>query len=122
MAALGITAEELPARVALTDFLKFHVIPSAKAMRTDLKAGERKGGNMRGSELTVAFAVVKTTVKDTTVTAVDVITSNGVIHITGEVLLPPSDLADVVDIAVAGVWRGVRGESPRCPSVGDDCS
>ena len=77
---------------------------------------------MRGSELTVPIAVGKTTAKDTTVTAADVITSNRVIHTTGEVLLPPADLADVVDIAVAGVWRGVRGESPRCPSVGDDCS
>ena len=42
MVALGITAEELPAREALTDFLKFHVIPGAKAMCTDLKAGERR--------------------------------------------------------------------------------
>ena len=42
LVALGITAEELPAREALTDFLKFHVIPGAKAMCTDLKAGERR--------------------------------------------------------------------------------
>ena len=34
--ALGVTAEELLAREALTDILKFQVIPGAKAMCTDL--------------------------------------------------------------------------------------
>ena len=105
--ALGITAEELLAREALTDILKFYVIPGAKAMCTDLKAGERKVGSMRGSELTVTFADGKITVKDATVTAADVNTSNGVIHIIDEVLLPPSDLADVVDTAVAAGKFGI---------------
>ena len=82
--ALGITAEELLAREALTDILKFHVIPGAKAMCTDLKAGEQKVGSLRGSELTVTFADGKITVKDATVTAADVDTSNGVIHIIDE--------------------------------------
>ena len=101
MEALGITAEELLAREALTDILKFHVIPGAKAMSMDSKAGEQKVGSLRGSELTVTFADGKITVKDATVTAADVDTSNGVIHIMDEVLLPPSDLADIVDTAVA---------------------
>ena len=105
--ALGITAEELLAREALTDILKFHVIPGAKAMCTDLKAGERKVGSLRGSELTVTFADGKITVKDVTVTAADVDTSNGVIRIIDEVLLPPSDLADVVDTAVAAEKFGI---------------
>ena len=122
MVALGITAEELLTREAPTDFLKFQVISGAMDMCTDLKAGERKVGSMRGSELTVTFAEGKITVKDDTVTAADVNTSNGVIHIIDEVRLPPSDLADDVDTAVAGVRRGVRGEAPRCPSVGEDCS
>ncbi len=62
---------------------------------------------MRGSELTVTFADGKITVKDATVTAADVNTSNGVIHIVDEVLLPPSDLADTVDTAVAaGKYTG----------------
>ena len=107
MVALGITAEELLAREALTDFLKFHVISGAMAMCTDLKAGGRKVGSMRGSELTVTFADGKITVKDATVTAADVNTSNGVIHIIDEVLLPPSDLADVVDTAVAAGKFGI---------------
>ena len=101
MVAPGITAEELLTREAPTDFLKFHVISGAMARCTDLKAGERKVGSMRGSELTVTFADGKITVKDATVTAADVNTSNGVIHIVDEVLLPPSDLADTVDTAVA---------------------
>ena len=105
--ALGITAEELLAREALTDILKLHVIPGAKAMSTDSKAGERKVGSLRGSELTVTLADGKITVKDVTLTAADVDTSNGVIHIIVEVLLPPSDLADVVDTAVAAGKFGI---------------
>ena len=50
--ALGITAEDLLAREALTDIPKSYVTPSAMAMCTDLKAGERKVGSMRGSALT----------------------------------------------------------------------
>ena len=91
-------------------------------MCTDPWTEERKLGSPQGTEPTVTFADSKVTVNNTTVTTADVITSNRVIHTTGEVLLPPADLADVVDIAVALVWRGVWGESPRCPSVGDDCS
>ena len=105
--ALGITAEELLAREALTDIPKFYVTPSAMAMCTDLKAGERKVGSMRGSALTVTFADGKITVKDATVTAADVDTSNGEIHIIDEVLLPPSNLADVVDAAVAAGKCGI---------------
>ena len=105
--ALGITAEELLAREALTDIPKFYVTPSAMAMCTDLKAGERKVGSMRGSALTVTFADGKITVKDATVSAADVDTSNGEIHIIDEVLLPPSNLADVVDAAVAAGKRDI---------------
>ena len=122
MQALGVTAEELLACGVRADTLKFHAIPDAKILCTDSRTGEQKVGSLRGPELTVTFADSKVTVNNTTVTTADVITSNRVIHTTGEVLLPPADLADVVDIAVAGVWRGVRGKSPRCPSVGDDCS
>ena len=49
----------------------------------------------------MTFADGKITVKDVTGTAADVDTSNGVIHIMDEALLPPSDLADIGDTAVA---------------------
>ncbi len=114
--ALGITAEELLAREALTDILKFHVIPGAKAMCTDLKAGERKVGSLRGSELTVTLADSKITVKDGTLTAADVVTSNGVIHNIVKVLPPPSDLAEVVDTAVAAGKFGILAVARQRPS------
>ena len=66
MEALGITAEELLARDDLADILKFHVIPGAKVMSTDLKAGEQKVGSLQGFELTVTVADGKVTVNDVT--------------------------------------------------------
>ena len=116
LVAPGITAEELLTREAPTDFLKFHVISGAMDMCTDLKAGERKVGSMRGSELTVTFADGKITVKDATVTAAYVVTSNGVIHNIVEVLLPPSDLAEVVDTAVAAGKFGILAAARQRPS------
>ena len=61
----GITAEELLARDDLADILKYHVIPGAKVMSTDLKAGEQKVGSLQGSELTVTVAGGKVTVNKT---------------------------------------------------------
>ena len=55
----------------------------------------------------MTFADGKITVKDAMVTAADVDTSNGEIHIIDEVLLPPSNLADVVDAAVAAGKRDI---------------
>ena len=105
--ALGITAEELLASEALADILKLHVTPGAMAMCTDLKTRERKGGSLRGSELTVILADGKITVKDVMLTAADVVTSNGVIHNIVKVLLPPSDLAEAGDTAVAAGKFGI---------------
>ena len=42
MEALGVTAEVLLARDDWADTVKYHVIPVAKSMSTDLEAGEQK--------------------------------------------------------------------------------
>ena len=64
--ALGVTAEELLVREDLADTVKYHVIPVAKIVSTDLDAGELKVGGLQGSELTVTVADDKATVNDVT--------------------------------------------------------
>ncbi len=62
--APGVAAEELLARDDLADAVKYHVIPVAKAMNTDLEAGGQKVGDLQGSVLTVTVADDKDTVND----------------------------------------------------------
>ena len=96
----GVAAEEPLARDDLADAVKYHVIPVAKAMNTDLEAGGQKVGHLD--------------------TAADVATGNGVIHHIDKVLLPPSSLADMVDTAVAAGKFGTlaavsdKGQTGRC--------
>ena len=80
MQAPGVTAEELLARGVRADILKFHAIPGAKILCTDLRTGEQKVGSPQGPEPTVTFADSKVMVNDATVTATDIGTGNGVIH------------------------------------------
>ena len=80
MQALGVTAEELLARGVRADILKFHAIPGAKILCTDLRTGEQKVGSPQGPEPTVTFADSKVMVNDATVTATNIGTGNGVSH------------------------------------------
>ena len=70
----------------LTAVLLAHVVP-AKVMSTDVKAGMVKTAG--GYELTVATSG-GVTVDAATVTAVDIVADNGVIHVIDTVILPKS--------------------------------
>ena len=85
MQALGVTAEELLARGVRADILKFHAIPGARILCTDVRIGEQKVGSLQGPEPTVTFADSKVMVNDAMVTATNSGTGNGVSH-TAEVV------------------------------------
>jgi uncharacterized surface protein with fasciclin (FAS1) repeats len=83
-----VPADQLKALLAdkakLTSVLTYHVVPG-KVLSKDVKAGKVK--TVQGSEITVTTAGgVK--VDSSTVTAVDILADNGVIHVVDTVLMP----------------------------------
>ena len=106
MQALGVTAEELLVCRVRADILKFHAIPVAKILCTDVRIGEQKVGSLQGPEPTVTFADSKVMVNDAMVTATNSGTGNGVSH-TAEVVYC-CFLAVVVDTAVAAGKSSIR--------------
>lgn len=71
----------------LTQILTYHVVPG-KVMSSEVKPGEV--ATVEGQDLTIAVEDDGTvTVNDVVVESVDIEGSNGVIHVIGEVLVPP---------------------------------
>ena len=88
---LGTTAEDLLAREDLADILTYHVI-AANVLSTDLTDGQVVT-TVNGGELTVDITeegvfFVDANDRRAQVTAADVATSNGTVHIINNVLLP----------------------------------
>ena len=106
MQALGVTAEELLVCRVRADIPKFHAIPVAKILCTDVRIGEQKVGSLQGPEPTVTFADSKVMVNDAMVTATNSGTGNGVSH-TAEVVHCCFQ-AVVVDTAVAAGKSSIR--------------
>jgi uncharacterized surface protein with fasciclin (FAS1) repeats len=71
-------------KAKLTAVLTYHVVPG-RVMAADVKAGKVK--TVQGGELTIA-TVGGVTVDGAKVLAVDVVASNGVIHVIDSVVLP----------------------------------
>ena len=69
----------------LAAILTYHVVP-AKVMAADVKAGEVD--TLNGKKLTIAITDGKVMVNKATVTATDVVASNGVIHVVDTVIIP----------------------------------
>ena len=80
MQALGVTAEELLVCRVLADILKFHAIPGARILCTDVRIGEQKVGSLQGPEPTVTFADSKVRANDALVTATNSGSGNGMSH------------------------------------------
>jgi uncharacterized surface protein with fasciclin (FAS1) repeats len=72
-------------KAKLVAILTYHVIP-AKVMAADVKSGEVKTVN--GKMLTIKADGMGVMVNNATVTATDLVGSNGVIHVIDTVLLP----------------------------------
>jgi transforming growth factor-beta-induced protein len=70
----------------LTGVLTYHVVPS-EVLSSDLKAGPVE--TLNGKDVTISLSGgVK--VNDANVTAADIVTTNGVIHVIDAVLMPPT--------------------------------
>jgi transforming growth factor-beta-induced protein len=70
----------------LAQILKYHVV-SGKVLAADVKTG--KVPSVEGSDIDVKVDGGKVTVNGANVTATDIVTSNGVIHVIDAVILPP---------------------------------
>jgi uncharacterized surface protein with fasciclin (FAS1) repeats len=86
--ALGATKDELLARKDLAAILTYHVV-GATVKSTDLSNG-MEATTVQGAKVTITIDGTTVKVGDATVTAADVMCSNGVIHIIDKVLLPPA--------------------------------
>jgi uncharacterized surface protein with fasciclin (FAS1) repeats len=92
LVALDLTAEELLADTdTLKKILTYHVVsgevPSATVVTLDGKTAD----TVNGATVAISVDGDKVMVNDANVTAVDVMASNGVIHVIDKVLLPPSE-------------------------------
>ena len=93
-------------KAQLTEILTYHVVSGAAVASKDLK-DEQVFTALSGSPLLIdTTGGVK--VDDVSVTAADVVASNGVIHVIDDLLLPPKD--DIVATAVAaGMFTKLAG-------------
>ncbi|MDU8885900.1 fasciclin domain-containing protein, partial [Yeosuana sp. MJ-SS3] len=101
------TAEE---KALLADILTYHVVAGAAAYSTDLSDGqmiETAQGESITVSLTGGVFIQDATDTDAQVTAADVATSNGVVHIINKVILPQSvidaltPMPNIVETAMA---------------------
>jgi len=119
LTALGVTKEELLNRADLADILKYHVI-SGKTMAADLSASQAVA-TLQGQKVTITKDGSKVMFADATVTAADVKTSNGVIHVIDKVVLPPADTTttkDPDDLSLASQQSSVAAVSIAAIIVG----
>jgi transforming growth factor-beta-induced protein len=83
----------------LKNILLYHVV-AGKVMAADVIKLE-SAETVLGKSLTIKVDMGNVYINDAKVILTDIETSNGVIHVIDTVLLPPADLADIVDTAVA---------------------
>lgn len=108
----------------LKSILLYHVV-EGKVMAADV-AGLTAAATLSGKDLAVKMDMGSVYINDAKVIITDIETSNGVIHVVDTVILPPADLADIVDTAVAdgrfttlvtavqaaGLVDALKGEGP----------
>ena len=96
------TVEELlkPENIdQLKSILLYHVV-EGKVMASDV-SGISTATTLSGKDLAVKVEMGNVYLNDSQVVLADVEASNGVIHVIDTVLLPPAELSDIVDTAVA---------------------
>lgn len=81
----GTLENLLKDKEALAKVLTYHVVPG-KVMAADVKPGEAK--TVQGQSVKLSAEGGKVMVDGATVTAADVVASNGVIHVIDKVILP----------------------------------
>lgn len=105
----AVPAETLNALLAdtdaLTQVLLYHVVVGAAVPASDV-VGLTEVETANGQSLPITIDGSTVRVGDATVVQTDVQASNGIIHVIDTVLIPPADLADIVDTAVgAGIFN-----------------
>ncbi len=109
---------------ALQNILLYHVVPG-KVMAADVTALE-SAETASGQMVAIKTDMGNVNINDAKVVITDIETSNGVIHVIDAVLLPPAELTDIVDTAVAdgrfttlvaavqaaGLVETLKGEGP----------
>ena len=83
----------------LKAILLYHVV-EGKVMAADV-SGITSATALSGKDLAVKVDMGSVYINESKVVLADVAASNGVIHVIDAVLLPPADLLDIVDTAVA---------------------
>jgi len=108
----------------LQNILLYHVVPG-KVMAADVTALE-SAETASGQTVAIKTDMGNVYINDAKVVITDIETSNGVIHVIDAVLLPPAELTDIVDTAVAdgrfttlvaavqaaGLVETLKGEGP----------
>ncbi len=108
----------------LKAILLYHVV-EGKVMAADV-AGITSATALSGKDLAVKVDMGSVYINESKVVLADVVASNGVIHVIDAVLLPPAELSDIVDTAVAdgrfttlaaalqaaGLIETLKGEGP----------
>jgi len=84
---------------ALTDILLYHVV-SGSVLAADV-VNLTEAETLLGKNVAIKVDMGKVMINEANVVATDIIADNGVIHVIDSVILPPADLADIVDTAVA---------------------
>jgi uncharacterized surface protein with fasciclin (FAS1) repeats len=85
---LGLTAEELLASEDLSGILTYHVIPGEVVAADVVGLDGESVATVNGAEIDISVDGDTVMVDGATVTATDVMASNGVIHVIDGVLLP----------------------------------
>jgi transforming growth factor-beta-induced protein len=84
---------------ALTDILLYHVVSGSVLAADVVNLSEAE--TLLGKNVNIKVDMGNVMINEATVVATDIIADNGVIHVIDSVILPPADLAGIVDTAVA---------------------
>jgi|AntRauTorckE6833_2_1112554.scaffolds.fasta_scaffold00578_1 uncharacterized surface protein with fasciclin (FAS1) repeats len=89
--ALGITSEELLASESLADILTYHVVEGEVFAADVIELDGQEVETVNGQTVSIRVENGMVYVNDALVTATDIETSNGVIHVINAVLLPEEE-------------------------------
>lgn len=100
----NLTADELLGSPDLADILTYHVIGSEVDAATAIGLAGTTVEMFNGDKVALSLSGENLLVNTSTVTATDIITGNGIVHVIDAVLVPPADMGEptsnIVETAV----------------------
>lgn len=100
----NLTADELLGSPDLADILTYHVIGSEVDASTAIGLAGTTVEMFNGDKVALSLSGENLLVNTSTVTATDIITGNGIVHVIDAVLVPPADMGEptsnIVETAV----------------------